>query len=304
VGAIVRLQTLSTSPTPRLSDSPPLSLVISQFAKTLKYHATRASSKLTRGWLWHSIWLMSLRPLQYAGYVVVLTALILFGCGKPFNVKPRVDPLTGPVSAGVQADGVEVQAAAVLDEDYLEDTFDANLVMAGILPVRILVQNMSGQAIALKTSEFEVVGAGGRKYKELSARRAFKHLARYYGLRAYSKFGFKQSFEAFSSYALDRSVALAPAQPGNGAPMPPQSGSSIPARNQPGVDAQAVAQSSSGATAAAPPGRRTLAPQAAGGMLFFEVAADTARGPGLRLVVKRLGSSRGDAAKKVELKLS
>src|ERR1700686_4194776 len=83
------------------------------------------------------------------GAVLSILAVTL-GCGKPFNVKQQ--PELPPVSyaAKASAGGVSIQAQAITDEDSLYDTFDANLISAGILPVRVMLTNPADHAVDLQ----------------------------------------------------------------------------------------------------------------------------------------------------------
>jgi hypothetical protein len=108
-------------------------------------------------------------------------------------------------------DEIAVEAHAVTDEDLLYDTFDANLIAAGLLPVRIGLTNSGSDAVDLKNSRFEIRTHSGR-FKPVDARKAFKRLISYYGISVYSKSGYRESLEAFVSHAFDLSTPLAAAQ--------------------------------------------------------------------------------------------
>jgi hypothetical protein len=101
---------------------------------------------------------------------------------------------------------------AITDEDFLYETFDANLILAGVLPVRVTLSNSGAESVSLKTVRFELRGIGGRFAKTLDARQAFKRLISYYEISAYSKSGYSESQEAFSAYALDFKTPLAAGQ--------------------------------------------------------------------------------------------
>src|SRR5581483_10085102 len=92
-----------------------------------------------------------------APVAIALTGLLLTGCGgKPFNVKSdvRLPALTdAPVA---DAAGVHMQAAVVRDEDYLLATFDANLILAGLLPVNLTVANQTAAPLDLRKARFTV----------------------------------------------------------------------------------------------------------------------------------------------------
>jgi hypothetical protein len=139
-----------------------------------------------------------------------LSLLITSGCGgKPFDVKARPD--MPPIAAGASAESgsVTVRAEAVTDEDFMIDTFDANLILAGILPVRVTVRNSGQQPLDLKKARFEVRPDKGRPFKMLDAKKAFGRLISYYGISTYSQEGYKESQSAFASYALDTSGPIA-----------------------------------------------------------------------------------------------
>jgi hypothetical protein len=141
---------------------------------------------------------------------IVFILLLLTGCGgKPFNVKTEV---TLPVIAGaplVESQAVRLQAAVVRDEDYLLSTFDANLILAGVLPVNVTLMNRGAQTLDLRKAGFRVRAPDGHTYKAADASRAYKRLIAYYGISTYSKGAYKQSREDFAAYALDLTKPLA-----------------------------------------------------------------------------------------------
>lgn len=141
---------------------------------------------------------------------IVFTLLLLAGCGsKPFDVKTAVKlpAITGAPVADSQS--VRVQAAAVRDEDFLLSTFDANLILAGVLPVNVTVTNHGAEPLDLRKARFEVRTADGHSYKATDANRAYKRLVAYYGISTYSKGAYKESRDDFATYALDLSNPLA-----------------------------------------------------------------------------------------------
>lgn len=107
---------------------------------------------------------------------------------------------------------ITVEAQAITDEDFLYETFDANLILAGVLPVRVILTNPGEETVALKQARFEIREQSGRRFRSASARDAFKRLISYYGISTYSKHGYKESLDDFSSYALDIDAPLAGAK--------------------------------------------------------------------------------------------
>jgi hypothetical protein len=155
----------------------------------------------------------------------VLVAVVTLGCGKPFNVKTQPDLPPANYADKATADNVSIQAQALTDEDFLYDTFDANLLLAGILPVRLLITNSAAGSVDLKKARFEVHATSGSSFKAIDERRAFKRLIAYYEISAYNKAGYKESLEAFSAYGLDTQTPLAAGQARQGLmffSMPPE----------------------------------------------------------------------------------
>lgn len=110
-------------------------------------------------------------------------------------------------AAKAAAEGVTLQAQAITDEDFLYDIFDANLISAGILPVRVMLTNSGGEPVHLKSARFEIRARGGR-FEAISAKKAFKRLISYYEISAYTKSGYKESVDGFLGYAFDTNTPL------------------------------------------------------------------------------------------------
>jgi hypothetical protein len=151
-----------------------------------------------------------LRRIKKAGIAACALGLIyLTGCGgKPFNVQPRPTAPDEISGEGSEVNGLAVKAEAVTDENFLYDTFDANLILAGILPVRVKVTNSRAEPFEIKRARFEVRSQGNRVYEAIRADRAYKRLMSYYGKSTYSKRGYRTSRSDFASYALNISEPL------------------------------------------------------------------------------------------------
>ena len=146
-----------------------------------------------------------------AGPALLVAAGLLAGCGgKPFNVKPRPSVSQPDYGASGQIDSVGIQADAITDEDYLFETFDANLIQAGVYPVRIRMRNNGSEPLELKRARFGIKSATGKSFRVTEARRAYKRLISYYELSFYSKDGYKRSLSDFQSYALDTESPVGP----------------------------------------------------------------------------------------------
>jgi hypothetical protein len=155
--------------------------------------------------------LHSLSRLRLIAGSAALLATAAFGCGKPFNIKTQ--PTLPPANSAARANvgDITVEANAITDEDFLYDTFDANLIAAGVLPVRVGLTNSGAETVEVDDARFEIE-TQSRRFKSANPRRAFKRLISYYGISVYSKTGYKESLEAFTSYALDVETPLAGTQ--------------------------------------------------------------------------------------------
>jgi hypothetical protein len=152
-----------------------------------------------------------------AAIIVLASAPFLTACaGKPFNVKSSVELPRPARTADASIREVNISAGAVTDEDYLFETFDANLILAGVLPVKVTLINNGNAPVDLKRARFELRNESSRKFKITSANRAFKRLISYYGISTYAKEGYKQSRADFAAHELDRKTPLSPGESRSG----------------------------------------------------------------------------------------
>jgi len=111
----------------------------------------------------------------------------------------------------VSAGSIELRAGAIRDEDYLYRTFDANLILAGVLAVKVSITNGGAESVDLKSLRFSLNRAGQSK-RPIEPRRAFKSLVKYYKIKAYNPKGYKVALADFVSYGLDARVPLPPGE--------------------------------------------------------------------------------------------
>lgn len=138
--------------------------------------------------------------------LLILLAGCLCCCGKPFDVKPKNSVSNTPpvnYTATAETNGLTVSAEAVTDEDYLFDTFDANLILAGVLPVQVKLSNAGAEKVELKDAKFELRAADNHTFKQMDAEKVYKRLRKYYGIIIYNKHGNSEAKTDFKSYALD-----------------------------------------------------------------------------------------------------
>jgi hypothetical protein len=143
---------------------------------------------------------------------MMLLASLLSGCGRPFNIKPRPSGPRVNYRAQGEIGGVSIKAETITDEDYLFDNFDANLILAGVYPVSVMVTNNASEVLELKRTKFEIQSAAGERFGVFDARRAYKRLISYYEISLYSKNGYKRSLDDFSSHVFDLKSPLRPGE--------------------------------------------------------------------------------------------
>ncbi|HSF24161.1 MAG TPA: hypothetical protein VLE20_08040 [Blastocatellia bacterium] len=139
--------------------------------------------------------------------LIVSLAAFASSC-KPFNVKPNIEVPRASNESQVSSNAIAIRASVVDDEDWLSDTFDANLILAGIVPVHVELKNAEQTPIELRRARFELRTSGGRSFGSAGPERAFKQALSYYGVSAWSKALYKESRADFASYAFDVKAPL------------------------------------------------------------------------------------------------
>jgi hypothetical protein len=141
----------------------------------------------------------------------VFTGLMLLaGCGGSlYKVKPVV---AGPIKeAGKEASagGLSVRAVPLLSDEESQELFESNLPLAGLLPVRVEIENTSGAPLLLKRIRFRLSDEAGKKWSARSAGQAVSRILKANQVTLYnprSRAGFA---EAFQRHALDMETPLA-----------------------------------------------------------------------------------------------
>jgi hypothetical protein len=109
--------------------------------------------------------------------------------------------------------GITFRVAPLLSDEEVQDLFEANLPMAGILPVRLDLNFQSGVPIELKRARFVVRDSENRPWKLLSTRQAVSRIMKANGVTLYNPHSKKQFESDLGSYALDTKTPLDSNQP-------------------------------------------------------------------------------------------
>ncbi|HMG33525.1 MAG TPA: hypothetical protein VKM94_06285 [Blastocatellia bacterium] len=141
---------------------------------------------------------------------IALAILLSAGCGRPFNVKTNIKFPAAEPESKYESPRIAVRAVAIIDEAALLDTFDANLLLAGLLAVRVEIENRADTPLDIRRARFELSTSSGRALSEAQSSKAYKRLISYYGVSAYNVAGYKQSLADFASYAIDQQKQISP----------------------------------------------------------------------------------------------
>jgi hypothetical protein len=136
--------------------------------------------------------------------LAMATALTTSCAGSLFKVKPAVElpPLAGEARSG-SAGGVTVRVAPLLSDEDSQDLFEANLPLAGVLPVRVELAFESGVPVETKKVRFRLHDGEGREWKLMSPKAAISRILKANDVYAYNPNSRKQFQKEFTAYALE-----------------------------------------------------------------------------------------------------
>jgi hypothetical protein len=140
-----------------------------------------------------------------------------FSCGGSlYRVKPVVDAPISTTAGTARAGGVELRAVPLLTDEESQGLFEANLLLAGLLPVRVEIANESGAPINFKRARFRLRDQSGKELKYRSPKQAVSRILEANAVYLYNP-NSRAAFEAaFRKHALDLETPLAAGQPRRG----------------------------------------------------------------------------------------
>ena len=143
--------------------------------------------------------------ITFAAVLLLTTSCV----GSLYKVKPVVDlpPLAGDLKSA-SAGGVTVRVAPLLSDEESQELFEANLPLAGILPVRLELAFDSGIAVETKKVRFRLRDGDGREWKLLSPKTAVSHILKANDVYAYNPNSRKQFEKEFVAYGIDLTSPL------------------------------------------------------------------------------------------------
>lgn len=141
---------------------------------------------------------MNVRESIFAAIFFLL--LLSTGCGQLYRVTPLPkEPVRTIIYTPVN--GLEV-AATALDGDRSLEQFEANLPMAGVLAVEVVIANRAKMPISLESVRYTLVDPGGQTATKLAPELALRRVMKFYGNRIYQIDAYRDTVAAYHKIAL------------------------------------------------------------------------------------------------------
>lgn len=145
--------------------------------------------------------------------IALIAIILMIGCGGSlYKVKPVVEAPITEAGGSARAGGVSVRALPLLTDEESQDLFEANLPLAGLLPVRVEIANEGSEAVILERARFRLHDAEGREWKARSATQAVSRILESNKVTLYNPNARARFEEAFRAYALNTKTPLTTAE--------------------------------------------------------------------------------------------
>lgn len=143
-----------------------------------------------------------------AQFLALAVAFVITGCGGSlYKVKPKIDT---PVTNGKEASagGLTVRAVPLLTDEESQELFEANLPLAGLLPVRVEMTNENGAQLLFKHVRFRLRDADGREWKVRSPKEVVSRILNSDQVYLYNPNSRKKFEEELGAHAFDLKAPL------------------------------------------------------------------------------------------------
>lgn len=130
-----------------------------------------------------------------------------------YKVMPFAELPPMPESAKTANLGsISFRAVPLLTDEESQELFEANLQLAGLLPVRVEMVHNSGDAIEMKKVRFRLTDVAGTTWRAISAKQAIARILKANGVSSYNPTSRKTFDKEFGAYELDVKTPLTPAE--------------------------------------------------------------------------------------------
>lgn len=148
--------------------------------------------------------------------MVCLTATLLLitatGCGSLYKVKPVVEAPMPETARDGEAGGLRLRAAPLLTDEESQEMFEANLPLAGLLPVKAEITNQGSAPVEIKKARITLRDAEGREWKLRSVKDVVSRVLSSDKVTLYNPRSRAEFEEAMRAYAMDTKRPLAPSE--------------------------------------------------------------------------------------------
>ena len=147
---------------------------------------------------------------RFTAGVALAVLLLTAACGGSlYKVKPVVEAPIAEGATGADAGGITVRAVPMLSDEESFELFESNLLLAGLLPVRVEMNNGSGAPVDFKKTRFLLHDAAGRELKMLSVKATVARILKANDVYLYNPNSRAKFEEDFRAHAFDLKTPLA-----------------------------------------------------------------------------------------------
>jgi hypothetical protein len=152
---------------------------------------------------------------RFLSLILLLPTAIATSCsGSLFKVKPATELPPLPANTrSADAGGLTLRVAPLLSDEEIQELFEANLALAGVLPLRVEFAFQSGVPVELKKARFRLRDGQNREWKLLSPKSAISRIMKANGVTLYNPNSRKQFEQEFGAYAIDLKTPLSSSDP-------------------------------------------------------------------------------------------
>lgn len=159
---------------------------------------------------------MNKQVVRFGPYLFLALVISLSSaCSGPlFKVKPAIElPALPTNSKSASAGGLTLRTAPLLTDEDSQELFEANLPLAGVLPVRVeLEYETGGVPLELKRARVQMRGADGKEWKMLAPKKAVARILKANDIYLYNPNSRKQFEKEFLEYGIDLKTPLSNAE--------------------------------------------------------------------------------------------
>lgn len=147
---------------------------------------------------------------------IYLTATLVFlpalGCGSLYKVKPVVEAPLPETARNGEGGGLRLRAAPLLTDEESQELFEANLPLAGLLPVKVEITNQGGVPVEIRQARLRLRDREGREWKLRPVKDVVSRILSSDKVTLYNPRSRAAFEEAVRAYALDTKRPLAPSE--------------------------------------------------------------------------------------------